>query len=867
MGELSPEQTFNAGGAVLASILKIDQPPLFFRDDKEQTLSQQGEHLPLLIGRRRVAPIVGWTGVTEACLEVSVSLFLRLVTEGFEALAPSWCEAGTHWLCVGPVQKLHMIYNDGTPVLIDTITGGPFPLTPQNLPSGQAFPLHVTIDLWSDMLGILLDGSPLSGLTPFASQLLDAQSQLTKNQQGVFNMYWGEPNQPINTRMDFVNLATKLGLGGNPEAVSSRWPRICYVFWDKKFLGPQPIWPTMEYDIECRPFNTGALIQSQSWLTRTPTANNPLDVEDAGANPAHALYQVLTGDYPYGMGISPSLIDMPALEQLGIICENEHLPVNILAKDGIDAASQIADILQDIGVVAAHLKHKLFFEAARAPDVSSPPPTLPADMILIPEADQEIDHSNRATRYVLTFKDFRSRQRQSAVVIDDDGVSEAGNRISEVQSTMPTITDEKTAQKVGQRRAAEALAGTGVFRFKMGRSAREFRPGTMFRLDGWGLLRVLSVKLQTDTSVVLIDAALDNYGVIDSGHRPEDVVGNDDLNTELATPLLPDLAINWLEPPRSFYSTAPAIMAFRIAANTQSRYAHVRVSYDNNPIDVFTGDAQHYHSGGTLNDAMPAGGLTILSPGPTITLLGGDLLQVLDLSEDDQAFRLGNQWALINEEVWFVKSVTALGSSQFQLDEVIRGRFHTDQDAHASGDVVIIAPRNDLQAFHHPIMDSVNNVPKPLTIKTAPFSPIGGVNHAGGPSAPHDFFGMDLAPWPVDNFRANATTWSKDTYGTGDDILFEWTYRLRDGQGTGAGEGAAGEPIGDPPAGLQLLKIYEADGWQLKHSLLVTGTSYNYTNANLVADFGSEPGTLIARVRPIDVGRTNKTREITVTLI
>ncbi len=867
MGELSPEQTFNAGGAVLAAILKRDQPPLFFRDDKEQTLSQQGEHLPLLIGRRRVAPIVGFTGVTTECAEISLSLFLRLATEGIDALAPAWCEEGTHWLCVGPIQALHMIYNDGTPVLIDTITGGPFPLTPLTLPSGQHFPLHVTIDLWADMLGIVLSGTPAESLTPFAAQLLDSQAQLTKNQQGVFYMYWGEPNQPINARMDFVSLATKLGLGGSPEQVSSRWPRIAYVHWDKKFLGAQPIWAAMEYDIECRPFNTGALIQSQRWLTRTPTnPDNPQNIEDAGANPAHALWQVLTGDYPYGMGLSPTLIDMPALEKLGVICEQEHLPVNILAKDGVDAASQIADILQDIGVVAAHLDHKLFFEAARPPDVSSPPPTLPADMILIPEAEQEIDHSTGATRYVLTFKDFRSRLRQSAVVIDDDGVSEAANRITEIKSTMPTITDEKTAQKVAQRRAAEALAGGGVFRFKLGRSARNFRPGTMFRVDGWGLLRVLTVQLQTDTVDASIDAVLDNYGVIDSGHRPEDVVGNDDSAEGLPIALKPDLAINWVEPPRSFYGVAPAIMPFRIAANTQGRYAHIRFQH-NGPLFYFTGDMPSHHSGGTLNAALPAGGLTCLSPGPTITLVGGDFLQVLDLSEDDVAFRMGQQWALIGEEMWFVKSVTALGSNQFQLDEVIRGRFHTDQDAHAAGDVVIIAPRDDLQAYHHPRMDEVNNVPKPLVIKTAPFSPIGGVDHTGLPSAPHDFFGLDQGPWPVNNFRGNATTWSKDTYGTGDDILLEWTYRMRAGEGTGAGEGEAGVPIGTPPDGLQQIRIYEAGGFQFKHEFLVVGSSQNYTNAQLQSDFGSEPATFIARIRPIANGRHHKEREITITLV
>lgn len=885
MGELTGEQQFNAGTSVLAKVLKLDVPPIFFRDNKEQTLSQQGEHLPLLIGRRRVAPLVGFTGETLVIPlpngEISIPALIGLFTEGFSILEPTYWEEGTHWLCVGPAQTLHMIWMDGKPVLIQPTDGNPFILNPINAPSGTMVPLMVNFDIWSTLTGILdvLTGVPISQHTDFITQILDPLPQFSKIMQGIFYMYWGEPNQPVNTRMDFRTIADKLGLnqdpllrpfGTDPEAlqVSSRWPRICYVHWDKRFLGKEPRWPTLEYELECRPFNTGALIQSQRWLPRTPTAGNPFDIEDSGANPAHALYQVLTQPYPYGMGLAQDLIDMPALEQLGIVCENEHIPVNILAKTGVDAASQIADILQDVGVTASHLNKKLFFEAARIPDVSTPPPTVPADMVAIPEPDIEIEHSNPATRLVYTFMDERRRFRQSAVQIDDDGVSEAGNRVNEISATMPTVSDEKTAQKVAQRRAAEALSVVGVFRFIMGRSARNFRPGTMFKLEGWGLLRVLNITRQTDTADVRITAALDTYSVIASTHKPEDIEGNDDLDTENTIVPSQDVAFNWIEPPPSLYSASMAALCFRIEANASSQFSHVHGSP--NQLEYFQiGNALINHAGGTLNDAMAAGGASDLrgTDAPVITILGENLLQVLDLSEDEAMYRLGKQWALVDQELWYVQGVTALGSSQYQLDGVIRGRFQTDQDAHLAGASVIIAPATSLLVFHHTTMESI--VGDLYFCKSQPYNIITGqADISDAAPVQRLMFGMDLAPMPVDNFRANATTWSKDTYSAGEDIVFEWTYRLRNGAGAGAGEGLAGDPIGStpPPDGSHTIDILDDNG-AIVRSVTQSAATYTYTNADLVSDFGGEPATIKAKVRPVIGSRTNKTREIIVTLV
>ncbi len=83
-------------------------------DDRPNTTTTRGAYLPLLIGRRRVAPIVAW-------------LEGRYTDHNARQR-----ESGGHLLCVGPGSALYRVYKDGKTVFNQT-------LSPSSAPSGSSF--------------------------------------------------------------------------------------------------------------------------------------------------------------------------------------------------------------------------------------------------------------------------------------------------------------------------------------------------------------------------------------------------------------------------------------------------------------------------------------------------------------------------------------------------------------------------------------------------------------------------------------------------------------------------------------------------------------------------------------------------------
>jgi hypothetical protein len=67
------------------------------------------------------------------------------------------------------------------------------------------------------------------------------------------------------------------------------WPGVCYVEWTNKRLGAgAAIWPTLEYEIECRPQST-ILTNTPAYMEPTRTldgniATPPFDVVPGAAN-------------------------------------------------------------------------------------------------------------------------------------------------------------------------------------------------------------------------------------------------------------------------------------------------------------------------------------------------------------------------------------------------------------------------------------------------------------------------------------------------------------------------------------------------------------------------------------------------------
>lgn len=189
---------------IISSLIQraMMKKPAINSDDNPGNLATRGTYTNIVFGRRMVDPTFSWiqpngSAVVPTDLD---SLPTSGKGTGHSGGGGNFEEAGVHFLCLGPVAKLHKIIQNGK-----TIWTGP--ITPFTHPSGT---------------------------------LLDIGAE------GKLEVYWGESDQPISP---ILQNATNFGL-------ATRMPLGCFVLWNKKNLGQSPLWPRLQYDVEAYPLPT-----------------------------------------------------------------------------------------------------------------------------------------------------------------------------------------------------------------------------------------------------------------------------------------------------------------------------------------------------------------------------------------------------------------------------------------------------------------------------------------------------------------------------------------------------------------------------------------------------------------------------------
>lgn len=202
------------GLSYLAQQLLAKEPESPIDKDKPTTLATRGSLMNWLCGIRRIGPVFAWAGDRVIVEEES---------EGGKGGGDPpdteiYYESGWHQLAVGPCDALHQIIQGGKSIFNSSIT-------PTSHPSG---------------------------------------SSISLGKEGHFVIYWGEPDQPINT---FLGDSSRVG-------ITSRWPHCCYIQWTSKRLSTSPTWPLLDYVIERRPSNS-VLSGSDSWVEPSLILNGP----------------------------------------------------------------------------------------------------------------------------------------------------------------------------------------------------------------------------------------------------------------------------------------------------------------------------------------------------------------------------------------------------------------------------------------------------------------------------------------------------------------------------------------------------------------------------------------------------------------
>lgn len=562
---------------------------------------------------------------------------------------------------------------------------------------------------------------------------------------GTFSIFWGELDQQPHDRL-------VQGTG-----IRSGWPGLCYIYWHDYQLGGSPTWPTLEYVVK-------ALCISQ---TLEDSARELNDGTSQGFNPAHLAYVLLRGGFPYGAGLALDDIDETSIEAFGITMEDEHLPMHLLGEGGASVSDLMQSLLADTGAFLSQHDNRLLVEAMRPPTENTP--FLIDDVITPPDAERQVWRGRRPTnRLIFSFLNEIENYRSFDIQSQDAADLDERNASAPEDIEIGFVTHPAVAKQVANRREQENLSQTIAVRFNVLRGAALLRAGKVFR-HSFGQMRVLSARSIHDSPKVEIEAIVDVYSV----PSIEDV-----QDTPLAAATFAvanDLAFSFFQLPEED-TTSVSIVVFRISAHSQIASGSIYGSIDAGANFRFVGTQTQSSAGGQIESGISASTDDIITTGPIFEDANGLLDDVvLDLTGNDADWQAGNQVALINNEIFYVRSVsvqsetawaastaksltnyvipltsngfryecTTAGTTgtvepiwprkvgdtvtdgtavwtcagrRYQINDMIRARKGTVAETHAINDWVYIIPQESLTPIANPIIAAGNT----LCIKSVP---------------------------------------------------------------------------------------------------------------------------------------------------
>jgi hypothetical protein len=196
------------------------------KDDKPTTLSTRGSYSNWFLGERRLGPVFAWAGNRHIRKEdVPGGKGPELGGKALQSAV--YYEDAVHVISVGYADEIRNIQMHGTSMFAG-------PITRENWPSGSAFDL---------------------------------------GKEGIFYIWWGEDGGSLTGDVPPVN--SFLGDVSRLD-ISSRFPLHCMIVWINKRLGPQAVWPSIDYTLFRKCHYSDALLPStDSYIPSTYTLDGP----------------------------------------------------------------------------------------------------------------------------------------------------------------------------------------------------------------------------------------------------------------------------------------------------------------------------------------------------------------------------------------------------------------------------------------------------------------------------------------------------------------------------------------------------------------------------------------------------------------
>lgn len=667
----------SVGVGALGSLLSSKKQPVNSFKDQPPQLASRGAWIPRLFGTRRVGAVITWVGkrFTKKASSGGGGSFGGLLGGGSSGLI--YYESGMHVICVGPAYQLYEIRKNN---------------------------------------GIIWRSTTCTRLTT------PSGTTLTTNDGEDFQIFWGEEMQPINTypTIQYTQTGTSTKIN-----IHSRWPRHCYIIHHSVKLGGSPSWPTFDYTIMSKPESSpDPLVDSSPYMVETSGS-----VHNNGANPAHVLWELLTSPYPHGAGLIAGDVDKASFESVGVLLDAEQYPMNILVENGDQMQNVVGDILKEAQLFMVQVGGKITLYAMRpVPDGTTLPEIVP-DINVDPYPEETKQHGALMTDMpVFTFSNRNIAFQNDTVPLANDARSRRGNlRRQTTEIQLYGITDQSTAYLVAKRRMFEFTSNVQAYNLASTRNTRDptFHPGKPFIVTGVGQMRLINKQLADTSSKVQISAIFDYYSLGNNIYLPP---VDDDSAAAVPIPVLTpatDIVFKPFNVPSALGGGSGSFMVPRIRANTDTTRAAIWVCSTSGGVYNLLGSQSVGCTGGLLTNAMTALDADGLSK--AFDIEGPDIDNVVDLTGNDDAYFAGAQLALCGDELMLIRALSAVTSTNYTADDILRGAFGTTKANHAIGDVILIFQLADMTLLRTPLLASAVT----LYVKSVPTIGSSSVSIAG----------------------------------------------------------------------------------------------------------------------------------------
>jgi len=567
-----------------------------------------------------------------------------------------------------------------------------------------------------------------------------------------------------------------------------------------------------------------------------------------GANAASIVNQILFQEWPSGINCDQSLFDLTSLETIGVALNSaaERINSHLLLENGETVEAALVQIFSDAGILFIWDVNdgKYKFRLYREPGTFGTEVfTLSSDIVMHPLPEIETVHEDQKAlwnRTTFTFIDRQRNFRENTITVDDDGnMARLGHQQTKSTHLYATF-DFPTAAKIAERRAQEDLVSHVRFSVKVSRAARKIPCGSSIQIPDLPLdlfLRVVQIEIDTESEQTTLHCLLDLYGVVASSFQSPQGLGLFSGQSQVQ----PDLQVGILEEPR--YLSNDLIMRVivpRIRSSVSIQGAGLNLSDDGLFFTEEAADSA-IHAGGILIDAMEATrtdgafGDSSQETGPTFTFVGIDQQDMEDLTTVPELWRKGRQWALIGQEICYVRRIEAVTAQTYRMIGLLRARLGTQKVVHAPGEEVFIFQREELPRVSSNLLAAGAT----LSVKTSPFA--GNVVDLSLVTAETLVLtGEALRPMRPVNLHSASQSYS---WVDGDALDLVWSYRSSQSPKTGAGLQDAGAATS--PSAIQgtfRLDFHRDAGGGAPGSLGTSvtglaGTSYTFTAADISTFF------------------------------